>query len=56
VRAVLPQASERRVCRLQDMPRSSLRMVSAENRTGRLLDAALVNRIRKAIDKHPTFG
>jgi len=56
VRAALPQASERRVCRLLAVPRSSLRERPPEKRLRRPLDAVLVARIPALIRKHPTFG
>jgi len=56
VRAALPQASERRVCRLLCAPRSSLRQVPAEMRRRRPLDAALVERIWALTRRQSTFG
>ena len=56
MRAAIPQASERRVCQLLDVPRSSMRRAPAERRLRRPLDAVLVERIRELIAKHPTFG
>jgi putative transposase len=56
VRQALPQASERRVCRLLAVPRSGLRQGSAEKRQRRPLDAVLVERIPVLIRRHPTFG
>ena len=56
VKAAIPQASERRICRVLDVPRSSLRTSSAEKRLRRPLDATLVKRIEELIAKHPTFG
>ena len=56
MRRAFPQASERRVCRLLEVPRSAMRTAPAEKRLGRPLDAVLVERIRKLIAKHPTFG
>ena len=56
MRAALPQASERRVCRVLDVPRSSLRSAPTEKRLRRPLDTVLVERIRELIKDHPTFG
>ena len=56
VRAAMPQASERRVCRLLGVPRSSLRTTDPAKASRRPLDAVLVERIRALIAKHPTFG
>jgi putative transposase len=56
VRQALPRASERRVCRLLDVPRSSMRSAPLEKRPRRPLDAVLVERIRELIRRHPTFG
>jgi len=56
VRRAFPQASERRVCRLLEVPRSAMRTAPAEKRLGRPLDAVLVERIRKLIKDHPTYG
>lgn len=56
MRRAFPQASERRVCRLLDVPRSSLRSAPAERRLRRPLDTVLVERIRELIRRHPTFG
>lgn len=56
MRTVIPRASERRVCRLLDVPRSSMRSAPAEKRPRRPLDAVLLERIRELIRQHPTFG
>ncbi len=56
MRQAFPQASERRVCRLLDVPRSSMRTAPAEKRVRRPLDTPLVARIRELIRRHPTFG
>ena len=56
MKAALPQASERRICRVLGVPRSSLRQVPAEKRLRRPLDALLVARIRELIKQHPTYG
>lgn len=53
---MIPRASERRVCRLLDVPRSSLRSAPAEKRLRHPLDAVLVERVRELIKDHPTFG
>jgi putative transposase len=56
VRQAIPQASERRVCRVLSVPRSSMRTAPDERRLRRPLDAVLVKRIRELIARHPTFG
>ena len=56
VRAAIPRASERRLCRVLGVPRSSLRTSPAERRCRRPLDETLVARIRELIRRHPTFG
>jgi len=56
VKRAIPQASERRICRVLGVPRSSLRSAPVEKRRRRPLDAVLVERIRELIAKHPTFG
>jgi putative transposase len=56
VRQAIPEASERRICRLLEVPRSSLREGPAEQRLRRPLDATLVERIAALIKQHPTFG
>jgi len=56
VRKTIPRASERRVCRVLEVPRSSMRTAPVEKRLRRPLDAMLVERIRELIRRHPTFG
>jgi hypothetical protein len=56
VKQALPDTSERRICRVLEVPRSSLRCVPAEKRLRRPLDKVLVDRIADLINKHPTFG
>jgi putative transposase len=56
VRAALPAASERRICRLLDAPRSSLRSASAKRPVRRPLDETLVALLGDLIKRHPTFG
>jgi len=56
VRRAFPQVSERRVCRLLEVPRSALRRAPAEQRLRRPLDETLVERVRELIAKHPTYG
>jgi putative transposase len=56
VRAALPRASERRVCRLLGVPRSALRAPAGAARPRPSLDAVLVERLRVLIRRHPTFG
>jgi putative transposase len=55
VKAALP-ASERRICRLLDVPRSALREPSITRPVRRPLDATLVERIRALIAAYPTYG
>jgi len=56
VREALPAASECRICRLLAVPRSSLHQTPTGKLLRRPLDAALVERIRALIRRHPTFG
>ena len=56
MKQAIPQASERRICRVLCVPRSSLRTAPAGRRERRPLDALLVERIRELIRRHPTFG
>ena len=56
MKQALPNVSERRICRVLEVPRSSLRTGSAEKRPRRPLDAVLVERIGALIAEHPTFG
>jgi putative transposase len=56
VRAAIPAASERRVCRVLGVPRSSLCETSSCRPLRRPLDRVLVARIRALIARHPTFG
>lgn len=57
MKAVLPHASERRICRVLEVPRSSLSPGRRRRRPARpILDELLAARIRRIIEKHPTFG
>jgi putative transposase len=56
VKAVLPHASDRRICRVLEVPRSSLWGASRPARSKRPLDELLVARIGRLIAQHPTFG
>lgn len=56
MRAALPAASERRICSVLVVPRSSLRQPTAGKPVRRPLDATLVERIRTLIARHPTYG
>jgi putative transposase len=56
VRQAIPQASQRRICRVLEVSRSSVRAAAAEKRQRRPLDETLVTRIRALIARHPTFG
>jgi hypothetical protein len=53
VKRALPEASERRVCRLLAVPRSSLRPASGQQRQRRPLDETLVARIGGADREAP---
>ena len=56
MKRAIPQASQRRICRVLEVPRYSGRTAPAEKRLRRPLDATLVERIRELIKRHPTFG
>jgi putative transposase len=57
VKAILPHASQRRVCRLLGVSRSAVLPTSTgEMERARPLDAGLVERIRRLIALFPTFG
>jgi putative transposase len=56
VREAIPYASERRICRVLEVPRSSLRSASGERPLRRPLDETLVARIGALIKRHPTYG
>ena len=56
MRAALPRASERRVCRALEVARSSLRPAPWSERLRRPLERVLVERVRELIKRHPTFG
>jgi len=56
VKQAIPEASEQRICRVLDVPRSSLRQVPVERRQRRHLDETLVDRIAELIKRHPAFG
>jgi putative transposase len=56
VRQAIPQASQRRICRVLEVSRSSVRAAAAAKRPRRPLDETLVTRIRALIARHPTFG
>jgi putative transposase len=55
VKDVLPEASLRRVCVLLEVSRSVLQERPALERSV-VLDELLVERVRRVIDDHPTFG
>jgi putative transposase len=55
VKAALP-ASERRICRVLQVPRSALRQSTAKKAVRRPLDATLVERVRQLIVAYPTYG
>ena len=54
----VPGASERRVCRVLEVPRSRLQpgRTKAERRSVPRLDELLVERLRQLIGEYPTFG
>jgi putative transposase len=56
VKDVLPKASLRRICRVLEVPRSSLQPREGPPGRNRHLDELLVARIRRLIERHPTFG
>ena len=56
MRQAIPHASERRICRVLEVPRSSLRSASGERSLRRPLDETLVARVRALIKRHPTYG
>jgi putative transposase len=56
VRAVFPQVSERRVCRLLAVPRSALRKRPSVAQKEPVTDSLLTARIEELIRLHPTFG
>ena len=56
MKRAIPQASERCICRVLEVLRSSVRTSPAEKRRRRPLDAVLLERIRELIKRHPTFG
>jgi putative transposase len=55
VKDVLPEASLRRVCAVLEVSRSVMHEPSVPCR-GVILDELLVERVRRVIDEHPTFG
>lgn len=52
---VLPEASLRRVCVLLEVSRSVVQEPVVQARPV-VLDEVLVERVRRVIDEHPTFG
>ena len=54
----LPEASERRVCRVLEVSRSSLRLNKSERavRKRPIIDEKLAEEIHKLIRLHPTYG
>lgn len=56
MKAVLPNASERRICRILQVPRSSLHPGHRRACSKPVLDELLAARIGRLIAKHPTFG
>lgn len=56
MKAALPEVSERRICRVLCVPRSSVRHAPAQKCPRRPLDTVLVERIGALIAEHPTFG
>jgi putative transposase len=55
VKEVLPQASVRQICTTLQVSRSAMSVETAEQRPA-VLDELLVERIRRVIEEHPTFG
>jgi putative transposase len=56
VREALPKLSERHVCCVLEVPRSSMRTAAPTKRHRRPLDATLVARIAELIKRFPTYG
>src|SRR5665811_1307107 len=56
VREVFPHASERRVCRLLEVPRSAMSDRCSKTQKEPTTDHLLTDRIEELIQKHPTFG
>jgi len=56
VRAVFPQVSERRVCRLLSVPRSTMSERRSAAQKEPTTNHVLTMRIEELIHKHPTFG
>lgn len=56
MKAVLPEASERKVCRVLGVARSSLRSPEGEERSSRPVDELLAARVHRLIHDSPTFG
>lgn len=57
VKAAVPGTSERRICRVLRVSRSSVRPAeAAQKRTGAILHEHLADRIRLLIHEHPTWG
>jgi len=52
----VPGVSERRICRVLEVPRSAPHDTPAAKPARRPLDATLVERIRQLIKRHPTYG
>lgn len=56
MKQALPAVSERRICRVLEVPRSTLGETPAAKPAKRPLDATLVERIGQLIKHHPTYG
>lgn len=56
MRAAVSQASERRVCRLLEVPRSAMVERSPRSTSAPKLDDILVTRLEELIQAHPTYG
>lgn len=56
VRAALPEASERRVCRLLEVPRSALLERSCRGGLSPIVNEFLAGEIEALIKRHPTYG
>jgi len=56
VRAAIPRASERRVCKILRVPRAVCRGRREESPAKPVLNEALTVALQRLIDEHPTFG
>jgi hypothetical protein len=56
VKAILPQISERKICRVLGVARSSLPPQQGGDRSSKLVDELLAARVHRLVQEHPTFG